>query len=125
MLGHKWGRWALVGGWMAVIFALSAQPQLPHVIPSMLASVQDVLGHFAAYAVLGGLLHWALSGMGVKRPALWALLIVLLYALSDEFHQAFVPNRHPDPFDVATDVVGAGAALLLLNLRRSLLLRRD
>jgi VanZ family protein len=117
-------RWLAVLAWMGVIFFLSAQPQLPHVMPSPLESFQDVLGHFTAYAILAGLLHWALSGMGARRPAAFALLIVVLYALSDEFHQSFVPNRHPDLFDIATDVVGAGLVLLTLSLLRSRRTRR-
>lgn len=124
LIENKWVRWGAVVAWMAVIFFLSAQPQLPHVMPSPFESFQDVLGHFAAYAILGTLLYAALRATGVRRPALLALLIVFLFALSDEFHQAFVPNRHPDPFDVATDVVGAGFMLLALSLRRSLRRRR-
>ncbi|MGB4803189.1 MAG: VanZ family protein [Anaerolineae bacterium] len=37
--------------------------------------------------------------------------------MSDEFHQSFVPNRHPDLFDVATDMVGAALALWLWRRR--------
>ncbi len=117
---NKGLRWLAVAAWMGVIFFLSAQPQLPHVIPSLMDSAQDVLGHFVAYGILGGLLYWALTGAWVGRAALFALLIVFLYALSDEFHQSFVPHRHPDPFDVLTDVVGAGVVVGLLNFRRSL-----
>jgi VanZ family protein len=106
---------------MGVIFFLSSQPRLPHIMPSLFDSFQDVLGHFSAYAVLAGLLYWALDGIGAARPA---LLIVLLYALSDEFHQSFVPGRHPDPFDIATDFAGAAIAVLALNLLRSRRARR-
>lgn len=111
-------RWLAVLAWMGVIFFLSAQPVLPHVIPTPFESFQDVIGHFAAYAILAALLHWALLGIGARRPARFALLIVFLYACSDEFHQAFVPNRQPDPFDIAADVAGAGAALMTLTLLR-------
>ena len=37
----------------------------------------------------------ALRVSGVRRPWLWAFLIAVLYGVSDEFHQSFVPNRHP------------------------------
>ena len=124
VMGNRWLRWVAVVAWMGVIFFVSAQPQLPHVVPSLLDNLQDVIGHFAAYAILGALLYRALTGVEADRPVLLALIIVLLYALSDEFHQSFVPNRHPDPFDVATDFAGAGVALLVLSLRRSLRNRR-
>ncbi|MGE5603601.1 MAG: VanZ family protein [Nitrososphaerales archaeon] len=117
-------RWLAVLAWMGVIFFLSAQPRLPYVVPMPFEQFQDVIGHFAAYAILAGLLNWSLTGSGARRPALFALLIVFLYACSDEFHQSFVPNRHPDAFDIATDLVGAGFALLMLNLLRSRRARR-
>jgi VanZ family protein len=61
----------------------------------------------------------------VARPALWAFAVALLYGLSDEFHQAFVPGRHPDPLDIVTDIAGAAAALLALRLLRGRLRRPD
>lgn len=109
---------------MGVIFTLSAQPTLPHVLSSLSDQLQDIIGHFAAYAVLGALLYWALTGVGASRPALFALQIALLYALSDEFHQSFVPGRNPDVFDVVTDLAGASIALLLITLSRSRRSRR-
>ncbi|MCX7707278.1 MAG: VanZ family protein, partial [Anaerolineae bacterium] len=61
--------------------------------------------------------HWALAGSGVRRPGLWAFVLALLYAFSDEFHQSFVPGRHPDPLDILTDAAGAGAALAWVQWR--------
>ncbi len=124
LTSHKSLRFVAVAGWMGVIFVLSAQPTLPHVVFSLSNSVQDVLGHFCAYGILAGLLYWALTGAGARRPALYSFLIVFLYALSDEFHQSFVPGRNPDPFDVATDLVGAAAVLVALRLLRSRRTRR-
>ena len=118
MIDSRWIRWIAVLAWMGVIFFLSAQSRLPHVVPSLFDSFQDVLGHFVAYAMLGGLLYFALTGIGAARPALYALIVVVLYALSDEFHQSFVPGRNPDPFDVATDIIGAGVVLVGLSLHR-------
>jgi VanZ family protein len=123
-IDNRWLRWVAAVAWMGLIYFLSAQPQLPHLMPSVFDALQDVLGHFAAYAILGGLLSWALSGTGSTRPALFTLLIVLLYALSDEFHQSFVPGRHPDPFDVATDLAGAALALAVISLLRYRRIRR-
>ena len=39
----------------------------------------------------------------------------VLYSLTDEFHQSFVPNRHPDVFDLATDFAGAVTALFIVR----------
>ena len=36
----------------------------------------------------------------------------LLYAISDEFHQSFVPGRNADPWDVLADFVGVAIGLM-------------
>lgn len=110
---RQWLRWAAVAGWMGLIFLLSGQSKLPSLLER--PDLQDIAGHFLVYAVLALLLHWALAGAGVARASIWAFGAVLLYGISDEFHQSFVPGRHPDPYDVFTDVCGAGAALAALK----------
>jgi VanZ family protein len=104
---------------MGLIFLLSAQSRLPDISPSLSDSLQDILGHFCAYAILALLINWAFEAFGVPRAALWTLVVVALYAVSDEFHQSFVPGRHPDPFDVATDLVGAFVALMVVRALRT------
>ncbi len=105
--------------WMAVIFWFSAQPKLPDLTPG-LPGFEAIAGHLFMYAVLALLWRRALQGAGVRHSALLALLFALLYGLSDEYHQSFVPNRTPSFFDVATDACGAGAALVINSLRERL-----
>jgi len=109
-------RWAAVVAWMAVIFFLSSRSRLPLLPLGWAEALQDVAGHFVAYAVLAGLLAWALSGSGAAHPLWWSFALALLYALSDEFHQSFVPSRHPDVFDILTDAAGAACMLGLLRV---------
>ena len=103
--------WLAVVAWAALIFTLSAQstlPDLTHGLPDL----QDIAGHLLAYAGLASWMALALRCTpGVRHPWRWAFVLAVLYGLSDEFHQSFVPNRHPDLFDIATDAVGAGLAL--------------
>lgn len=103
--------WMMVIAWMALIFGLSAQPQLPNLGLGP-ADLQDILGHFLVYA---GLAFWLARALrrtpAVRRPLAWTLALAMLYALSDELHQAFVPNRHPDPFDILVDTLGIVAFL--------------
>jgi len=47
------------------------------------------------------------------RPASLALLLVVLYAATDEFHQLFVPNRQASVIDVLIDSTGAFIGLLV------------
>jgi VanZ family protein len=101
--------WLLALGWMAVIFTLSAQPSFPLHTETVLDIVLRKLGHFLEYALLGILLFRALAATGIQgRPAhLWALALAVSYAISDELHQAFTPQRTPSTIDVGIDVLGA------------------
>jgi VanZ family protein len=112
-------RWIPVVAWMGVIFALSAQPHLPSPPSPFLDKILEKGGHTLEYAVLASLLWLA---MGQRRPVLaWAVAVI--YAISDEYHQSFVPGRTPDPVDALFDAMGAALALLawwgLLRWRRS------
>ena len=99
--------------WMGIIFYLSAQPKLPTPPEPMLDLMLKNGGHFVVYAVLA-LLWWrALSrGKMAGRAALGlAFAITVLYAMSDEFHQSFVPGRRPTLSDVLIDAIGAATAI--------------
>lgn len=116
---HRLFRWAAVVAWMVGIFFLSSRSRLPLLPIGWAETLQDVAGHFVAYGGLAGLLAWALSGSGVAHPWWGSFALALLYALSDEFHQSFVPGRHPDVLDILTDSAGAACMLLFLrHLRR-------
>jgi len=115
---NRSSRWAAVIAWMALIFFLSSRSRLPLMSLGWADALQDVAGHFVAYAVLAGLLAWALSCSGAAHPLWWSFALALLYGLSDEFHQSFVPGRHPDVLDILTDAAGAACMLLILKYRR-------
>lgn len=113
-------RGLLVLLWAAFIFALSAQPSLPH--PARLFNIADEVGdyasHAAAFAILAGLSWYALRAYSLRRPEtarLAALIFSALYAASDEFHQSFVPGRTASVWDWLADCVGAGLMLILVN----------
>jgi VanZ family protein len=84
------------------------------------------VAHFTEYAVLAVLAARAFSTSTRKTlhrgwfPA--SLALVVLYALSDEFHQRFVPSRTGSVYDSLIDMSGGLTALLLLLLRQR---RRD
>ncbi|MBN1657950.1 MAG: VanZ family protein [Anaerolineae bacterium] len=102
-------RWGAVLAWMGVIFYLSAQPDLPHPSLGWLDLAISCSAHAFVYAVLALLLAWAFATD--HRALCWAFSLAMLYGLSDEFHQAFVPGRHPDPLDLLCNGAGAGVAL--------------
>lgn len=77
--------------------------------------------HLTEYAFLAWLV-WRAFRKPVKndlRPWSWAearnaMIVVAVYAASDEFHQMFVPNRGAAWHDVLLDCCGGAAGLLLL-----------
>jgi VanZ family protein len=98
---------------MGLIFVLSSRQKLPQ--PHGISpDLQAIAGHFTVYAVLAFLIFLALGdrGWGDGKRAIIAFVITVLYGVSDEFHQSFVPNRVPDVFDVAVDAAGALVGLL-------------
>jgi VanZ family protein len=111
--------WLSVLLWMGIIFILSAQPSLPSLPNETADTILKKAGHFTEYAVLAALSARAFSaGRPLRRGDLWrALLLTLLYAASDEFHQSFVPSRTARLFDWGVDALGAGLALLVISRR--------
>jgi VanZ family protein len=69
-------------------------------------------GHMIGYAILS-LAYWrTFEFRGDRSRVAW--LLAVLYALTDEYHQTFVPGRHPRLFDVLVyDNLGALIGLWL------------
>jgi VanZ family protein len=113
-----WSRWLPVMAWIAVIFVVSAQPTLPLPTLDWLAEVIRIGGHFFEYAVLGFLVSRATAN-GEPSPMRLALALAAcaLYAISDEWHQGFVPGRDASLFDVMVDVIGAVAGSMVYRRR--------
>ena len=132
--------WALVVIWMVLIFYLSHQPAtesnklstnitekivevVEKVIPSNKFDIRRFNhiirknAHFFAYLVLGILVSNGISA-GSKsgsKIVVIAILICVLYAISDEFHQLFVPGRGGQVRDVIIDSAGSIVGILLYN----------
>jgi VanZ family protein len=98
---------------MAVIFWLSAQPDLDSGL-GVWDTIARKIAHVGAYAALTLLLSWALRP-SIARPLPLAVAIALAYAISDEYHQGLVEGRDGRPLDVAIDAVGIAIASLLLR----------
>ena len=103
----------------ALIFYLSSQPQIP-----VDTGLSDKVLHFAAYGLLSALWIVALAGSAgsIGAAKAWGgAVLAVLFGLSDEFHQSFVPGRTASWGDVAADALGAAVAagaLWLLAARR-------
>lgn len=93
----------------------------PRLSADTIASVQVAIrktGHMCEYAVLAVLVWRASNGADLGRVRPWPVRLAwttwgsaVAYAVSDEFHQSFVPSREGSPRDVAIDAVGAALAV--------------
>ena len=134
------GYWGVVAAWMVVISTLSTEPFsaantnryldpiLRHFFPHLTAAgfalahfVVRKSAHFIEFFVLGSLTYWACRRGRLpfwrSKWMLQALGLAVLYALADEAHQAFVPNRTASLMDSGIDSLGAAASQLVILLR--------
>jgi len=105
----KWYRWLPALAWMGLIFFLSSREQLPTVDQNgPLDWSWRQAGHLLEYALLALLYYGALQGgpAGWGRLA-WAVGLAVVYGLSDELHQHFVPGRSSNWEDVLFNSAGA------------------
>ena len=114
--------WIPVLLWGALIFTLSTSafsanntskiidPLLRWLVPGISAASVDV-GHMltrkAAHFTEYGILFWLLVRGPMKERPYLALMLCVVYALTDEGHQVFVPGRTASLYDVALDSTGA------------------
>jgi len=109
--------------WASIIFFGSSIPGTR--LPSFAHLINDKVIHASIFFLLGLLVYRALEPK-VKAPAFdWRRLIiaisaVILYGISDEFHQGFVPGRTVDYSDALADSLGGvfSALLIWLHERR-------
>ena len=130
--------WILVIGWMILIFLFSSQVGevsngnnkfVVYVLNLIGLDLNSIFGtlcdfivrkaaHFTEYFILYVLLYRAINA---KKNAdikvfIGAIIIVFLYACSDEFHQAFVPGRAAAFRDVLVDTCGGLTAFLIMYI---------
>ena len=114
------GRWYPAFLMMAAIFALSSRPsdELPSFY--LFDTLVKKGGHMTGYGLLAVSYLYAFNHHGRKSFYL-AWLLTVLYAITDEYHQSFIPSRHPSIWDVVLfDNFGAMIALGLVFWRRKL-----
>jgi VanZ family protein len=132
--------WCVVMAWMLVISTLSGEPFsaqntnlyidpflrlfFPELSIRGFLAAHTVIrkaAHLTEFFILGCLTYWA-SRRG-RNPAwrrswmLQTLALAACYALLDEAHQAFVPNRTASFSDSGIDTVGAAVSQLVIYLR--------
>lgn len=128
--------------WMGIIFYFSAQPsqestiQTNIVVDVMYKIYCNIFGgkldfntfngflfkpvrkiaHFSEYALLGILAYINIKEYINRKPYIASIIFSLLYAISDEIHQIFVPGRYCAILDMAIDVCGATVGIFIIHL---------
>jgi len=135
--------WIVAVFWIALIFYLSHQSRIVSnelstgITAVIIQAIEKIIpgagfdfsrvnhlvrksAHFLAYLILGILVLNALRGSGAlgyidyKRVML-ALFICILFAISDEVHQLFVPGRGGQLKDVILDSTGAAIGVYVFR----------
>jgi VanZ family protein len=107
-----WGLPAFIMAWL--IFYVSSLEKIE--LPLALISFNDLLFHGAAYFIFGITLMVAAypwnTYLGYPLRTYGILAVIgILYGLSDEIHQSFVPNRTCTVSDFLADSTGVILAL--------------
>ena len=100
------------------------EPILRFLMPGISQHTLDIMhglirkcGHFTEYFILSILLYRAFRDGSVElktlRWAFFSVMIVIIYAAGDEFHQLFVPARTASLIDVGIDITGGVFAQII------------
>jgi VanZ family protein len=102
--------------WAMVIFLFSSQTNLPGFEESAYDFILKKLAHIFVYLVLYLLVFRAvkitIKADNSKLILLLPVVICIMYATSDEFHQSLVPGRYATLRDIGYDMIGVGIAFL-------------
>ncbi|MGA2506997.1 MAG: VanZ family protein [Chitinispirillaceae bacterium] len=134
---HKALWWVLIVLWCGLIFYMSSNNgdessnQSKFVATLLNRWVRCLLGphaftlsetvvrktaHFFEYLVLGCLMFMGfLDRSRLARSILFVLIAGLLFAVSDELHQLFIPGRTARFFDVLIDMAGIALSVGIMN----------
>ncbi len=130
--------WILVIGWMAFLFTMSAKVREESndlskgITEKIVETVEKVYpdaeidisrfnhiirknAHFFGYLLLGILVSFVLRMSGVRgfKLFIFSLMFCVIYAISDEVHQHFVPGRGPQVRDVIIDSAGSTVGIAI------------
>jgi VanZ family protein len=103
-----------------LIFWFSAQTDPGRLSP---VEIPDKIAHLVLYSGFGFLFMRLVAGLeeeegsvDIVKLLFWSLTAALLYGLSDEFHQLFVPGREFSWMDLLADGAGGylGARVLVI-----------
>ncbi len=113
---QRWGNRLPLIALSVVIVVASSQPA---VLPQPF-TLADKFYHYVGYLLYGMTIVLAMRSfqLSVRQRVVWGIAFGLLFAASDEIHQAFVPGRSADVFDWCADALGILTAFTLAAKRK-------
>lgn len=123
----RFALYACLFGWMALIFLFSAHPHSSEATRHVFHDFNFLarkFSHFSEYVILAALAFFAFAthispaetnydSPAREKTLQAALSLGVLYAISDELHQAFVPGRSAAIHDILIDTLGVVAGAFL------------
>ncbi|KKQ38705.1 MAG: VanZ-like protein [Candidatus Roizmanbacteria bacterium GW2011_GWA2_37_7] len=101
--------------WMIIIFTLSSRQSIGVSEEFIINFVVFKTLHVIEYAFLYFLFFRAFNSHLVKntyKAFLLAAVATVLFAISDELHQTYVPSREGSPRDIAIDTIGIAVCFM-------------
>ncbi|EKQ50454.1 MULTISPECIES: VanZ family protein [unclassified Clostridium] len=130
--------WILLIAWMGVIFIMSNQPAsisdsesvgVIKLLSSLGLDMNGIFGQFANFIVrkCAHFLEYMILALlafnvftlyyNMKQVIIFTIILVFIYACTDEVHQLFVPGREGAIRDVIIDTTG-GTILIIIRILR-------
>ncbi len=107
--------------WAGVIFYLSSIPSLKSPFGIWDFYLRKA-AHITEYLVLY-LLVFPNADKNSRKNRIWILVIVFIYAVSDEFHQNFVFGRNMSIYDISIDWIGGLLGYIYYGIRKNAAIR--
>ena len=130
---YKLKAWTPVLLWAAIIFYFSSNPNPYHYLPASwrsavplptisTSSAAELLGqlmHFVEYTILAFLVYRALHHTlpASQKINLLTIIFTLVFALSDEIHQLYVPGRAFQIIDLIIDFLGILFGVIIYEIK--------
>ncbi len=106
--------WAPALFYCGLIVYLSSLSHPSQNLPSIFSALSDKLVHGVEYGILGILVYRAIQHTTQIRQSIgMAIFCAVIFGISDELHQWYVPHRHADIWDVVADASGATFCILI------------
>ena len=93
--------------WILMMIAITVESSIRDIsLPDIGITFTDKLAHFGVFGIMGWVLTRGMVLSNKRYPILISVAIGFIFAVTDEWHQSFVPGRDADVLDVLADLIG-------------------